>query len=271
MKKLILLTSVVILAMNISESYAEKCLGSTGKTEITEVECKTCGDNCDWEIVDGKLLITGTGAIYDWSNTEAVTDCPWYGKPITSVEFGSGITSIGRHAFLNTNLNSINIPDTITSVEGEAFCASTGHLTELIIPDSWADGNVYLGSLFHKTCFAIPYADNRPVCSDAKIVCQGDAQKCKTALAKFDKNGNCTGEYCVNLNKIIAANYQQCSGNYFWNGAGCVREPDLSKRKCCDSCKDMGGWCNRIRYTPAEAAPLLHNDNTNEVTITFKK
>ena len=157
-------------------------------------------------------------------------------------------------------------------MEREAFCASSDHLTELIIPDSWADGNAILGStLFQRSCFATPFADNMPSCADAKIVCQGDVEKCKTALAKFDVNGNCTGQYCVNLNKIVAANYQQCSGNYFWNGAGCVREPDLSKRKCCDSCKDMGGWCNRIRYTPAEAAQFLRNDNTNEVTITFKK
>ncbi len=35
--------------------------------------------------------------------------------------------------------------------------------------------------------------------------------------------------------------------------------------------KNIDGYCNRIQYTPAEAAPLLHNDNTNSVTITFKK
>ena len=71
MKKMILFTGVAILAMNIPTSYAEKCLGSTGKTETTEVECKTCGDNCDWEIVDGKLLITGTGKMHNWYDSQA--------------------------------------------------------------------------------------------------------------------------------------------------------------------------------------------------------
>jgi hypothetical protein len=69
---------------------------------------------------------------------------------------------------------------------------------------------------------------------------------------------------------VVVANYEQCSGSYFWNGAGCVREPDVTKRKCCSSCKDMGGWCNRIRYTPAEAAQVLKDDD-NIITITFKK
>ena len=40
---------------------------------------------------------------------------------------------------------------------------------------------------------------------------------------------------------------------------------------CGENYRDMGGWCNRIRYTPAEAAKVLRDDNTNEVTITFKK
>ena len=273
-KKLVLIgaISAILSTGIISESRAEKCIGSTGKTEITEVECKTCGDNCDWEIVEGKLLITGTGAIYDWSNTEARTDCPWYGKSITSVEFGSGITRIGKHAFLLTPLTSITIPDTVTSMAREAFCGSTANLRELIIPDTWADGNTTLSSfLFANSCFATPYADNIPSCADAKIVCQGDVEKCKKALAKFGGNGNCTVDYCIDSNKIVAAGYQQCSGNYFWNGAECVREPDVTKRKCCSSCKDMGGYCNRIQYTPAEAAEVLRDDNTNEVTITFKK
>lgn len=258
----------LLFFLNISVSYAEKCIGSTGKTEITNEDCQTCGANCDWEIIDGKLSITGTGKMKNWSSSEA-TDCPWYGKSITSVEIGSGITSIGKHAFSGTTLTSITIPDTITSVATHAFCGSTKHLTELIIPDTWADGNVALGNLFYKTCFATPYADDISRCANAKIVCQGDAEKCKKALV--DVNGNCASNYCVNLDKIVAANYTQCSGNYFWNGARCVREPDVSKRKCCDSCKDMGGWCNRIRYTPAEAAAVLKDDSTNAVTLTFRK
>ena len=41
--------------------------------------------------------------------------------------------------------------------------------------------------------------------------------------------------------------------------------------KCKDGFDDIDGYCNKIRWTPAEAAKVLRDDNTNEVTITFKK
>ena len=44
----------------------------------------------------------------------------------------------------------------------------------------------------------------------------------------------------------------------------------------CAKCKNENfklndGECDRLRYTPAEAAKVLHDDNSNSVTITFKK
>ncbi len=44
----------------------------------------------------------------------------------------------------------------------------------------------------------------------------------------------------------------------------------------CIKCKNENfklndGECDRLRWTPAEAAKVLHDDNTNSVTITFKK
>ena len=40
---------------------------------------------------------------------------------------------------------------------------------------------------------------------------------------------------------------------------------------CAENWKQNEDFCNRIRYTPAEAAKVLKNDNNNSVTITFKK
>ncbi|MBR1399724.1 MAG: leucine-rich repeat protein [Alphaproteobacteria bacterium] len=269
MKKFIFTTGVVLLMANVSECYAEKCIGSTGKTEITKQDCKTCGANCDWEIVDGKLSITGSGDMYNWSNSS--TDIPWRGKALTSIDIGSGITSIGRHAFISTSLTSIAIPDTITAISGEAFCGSEAHLTELIIPDSWADDNINLGnSVFQKSCFATQYAD-KAVCANAQIVCLGNVEKCKTALAKFDANKNCTLSYCIDSDRIVAADSENCnSGNYYWNGIECVREPDVSKRTCCPVCADLDGYCSRIRYTLPEADEATSNDNENMIEWIFE-
>ena len=45
--------------------------------------------------------------------------------------------------------------------------------------------------------------------------------------------------------------------------------------RACSACeagyKKIETWCNKVRYTPAEAAAVLHDDNTNVVTITFRK
>ena len=40
---------------------------------------------------------------------------------LTSVTFGSGLTSIGTSAFQNTALTSVTIPDSVTSIGGRAF------------------------------------------------------------------------------------------------------------------------------------------------------
>ena len=44
----------------------------------------------------------------------------------------------------------------------------------------------------------------------------------------------------------------------------------------CTKCKNENfklndGECDRLRYTPAEAAKVLTDDDKNEVTITFRK
>ena len=52
------------------------------------------------------------------------------------------------------------------------------------------------------------------------------------------------------------------SGKY-WQESTCVSS-------CGDSFKLNDGWCDRQRYTPAEAAAILNGDD-NTITITFKK
>ena len=179
---------------------------------------------------------------------------------LTELIIPESVTSIGASAFWDAKkLTSINIPESVTNMGNRVF-RDTPKLSEIIIPDTidtsrW-DAQVFYG-----------------LSPDTEIVCQGDVERCKQKLAKYipeSKGGNCTSN-CIKKD-IQPALFDSCkSTNYFWDGSTCIREPDVTKRKCCTSCKDMGGWCNRIRYTPAEAAELLRDDNTNEVTITFKK
>ena len=109
----------------------------------------TCGDNYTWSLEDGvfwaeggdnltysldlatgHLIVEGTGGIgvfQAWAS---------YAAKIKTVELRPGVRGIGYEAFLNcVNLESIQIPDTVTFVSGNAFenCRS---LKSVELPDS---------------------------------------------------------------------------------------------------------------------------------------
>lgn len=58
-----------------------------------------------------------------------------------------------------------------------------------------------------------------------------------------------------------------CEGGYLEKNGDCVD----SSTGCGAGYKDMGGFCNRVQYTPAEAAEFLTNDNKNTIMLIFKK
>ena len=98
----------------------------------------SCGTNVTWELNSdtGELLISGTGAMNDYTTSSTA---PWYynykGK-ITKVTIEDSVTSIGESAFEDcTGLTSITIPDSVTSIGNWAFDGCTG-LTSITIPNS---------------------------------------------------------------------------------------------------------------------------------------
>ncbi len=283
MKKLILLTSVAILCLlNVSESSADD-----------EINCLTgqqsCGTNCCWSVENKKLTITGgadgsIGTMDDYDNASGGEghNTQWTGLDIRAI-YVSGLENIGIQAFRDLKkVTNITIGDSVERVSNAAFdndymlqyvdfgdavisigeyvLQDTPRLIQIIVPDTLND--IALQS----------FGNGDLVGRNIQIICRGDKVSCSNIYEKLSEYSSKKGQTYDATSQLFYANYEQCaSTSYFWDGAKCVREPDLSKRKCCSSCKDMGGWCNRIQYTPAEAAPLLHNDNTNEVTITFKK
>lgn len=85
----------------------------------------TCGDNLTWVLdSNGTLTISGTGAMFDWSNGRAT---PWsnFGSndsKIKKVIISDGITTIGNSAFENfRNLETITLNDDIESIGNYAF------------------------------------------------------------------------------------------------------------------------------------------------------
>ncbi len=97
----------------------------------------TCGDSVNWSLYDsGTLVISGTGAMTDYSSYG--NQAPWYSykNSITSAIIENGVTSIGNYAFSDcTSLVSVTIPDSVTSISGSAFEGCTS-LASVTIPDS---------------------------------------------------------------------------------------------------------------------------------------
>ena len=111
----------------------------------------TCGDGLTWVLTeDGELVIEGTGAMYDYSNSSAA---PWqnYKSYITSVDIKEGVTSVGSWAFSQCSvLTDVSIAESVTSICGDAF-RECSKLEEITLPG----GLTELGTGVFLYCFAL--------------------------------------------------------------------------------------------------------------------
>lgn len=120
-----------------------------GKEE--EEDKYKCGENLTWNLTeDGKLIITGSGRMFDYS-IDDYQYAPWYEdrQKITSIEIDDNVTYIGNYAFYmcnkiteektelpekleeigegsfkNCKIHSLDIPSMVTCVGKEAFAYS---------------------------------------------------------------------------------------------------------------------------------------------------
>ena len=117
-----------------------------------------CGDNLYWYVDDNNTLtIFGTGAMYDYNDSN--NKAPWRNlKTVpTSLVLEEGITHIGNFAFCNCKglSGSLTIPNSVTTIGNFAFYDCYGFTGSLTIPNSvttignWAFGNCsgFKGSL----------------------------------------------------------------------------------------------------------------------------
>lgn len=96
----------------------------------------TCGDNLAWTLDNsGTLTISGTGDMYDFTYDETGScTSPWvdYRSMIRSIAIGSNVTSIGAWAFEDTNITSLTIPGSVTTI-GEGGVSGNRYLAELTL------------------------------------------------------------------------------------------------------------------------------------------
>ena len=92
----------------------------------------SCGENLTWELADGTLTVSGTGAMDDYPEGDA----PWADRSgdVTALVLTGGVTYIGEGAFADfDNLTEIDFGDSLEEIGKSAFF-SCDKLTELSLP-----------------------------------------------------------------------------------------------------------------------------------------
>ncbi|MBR5619800.1 MAG: leucine-rich repeat protein, partial [Clostridia bacterium] len=93
-----------------------------------------CGEGLQWTLDGNKVVISGNGAMRDYSVGEA----PWgkLSNYISEIEIRDGVTSLGNNAFANcTRLASVQMPDSLEDL-GEGTFTNCVALPSIAIPDS---------------------------------------------------------------------------------------------------------------------------------------
>lgn len=114
----------------------------------------TCGNGVAWELSDGALVISGSGAIEDYTSA---TQQPWakHADKIVSITIGSGITTVGSYAFYGLS-NLTTVTNNVTDLDINSYAFSNCKSFESInsktlknVGDYAFDGCDKLGSILY--------------------------------------------------------------------------------------------------------------------------
>ena len=214
---------------------------------LSVVASGTCGDNLTWMLdEDGVLRISGTGDMEDYISV------PWvnYLSDINTVVISSGVTSIGKSAFLYcSNLTNVTIPDSVTSIGDQAFSGCTS-LASISIPDGVTSiGNSAFRACGNLTAITIPDGLTS-ISSEAFYECSGltnitipdsVTEICNyafcgcTGLTRISIPENVTSilngafKNCSNLKSITIPNNVDYIGYFVFEGCTKLESVTLSK------------------------------------------
>ena len=146
-RKLLALLIAIILAMSVFPITAL----ADGETNG---ECGAEGNNVTWKVEDDTLIISGSGAMADFTSAPV----PWeaYKNSLKSVEIEEGITSVGVYAFKDhTALESVSIPSSVTGIGAWAF-AGCSAIKKVSIP------NCNIGNYAFEDCTSLQEVNFAP-------------------------------------------------------------------------------------------------------------
>lgn len=176
-----------------------------------------CGANVRWTFADGVLTLSGSGAMYDYENSEA---SPFAQRQdVKKIVINSGVTRIGNYAFSNMHkIESVSLPPTLTEIGDYAFnwC---GNFKSLTLPGSIKK----IGSYAFSMCSefeSINFPEGLAVIKDHAFN--------YTSLTSLKLPGTLTdlGEhafsYCVDIKGTVTipGSLKTVSESAFWNCTG---------------------------------------------------
>lgn len=258
MNKLILLASAAILSVGTTSELRAACNDNVGFDCGTNC-CYTKDEQNNYTFYKDPTAPANSEAIIT-NPVNAASDWGDYRDAVTAkIEYG--ITQIGRNAFdRSTKLVSINIPNSVTVIDYDAFWKANS-LENIEIPDSVTKIGATAFGLNSKMKSILLPENIQEI--DKRAFLTGYLPEGFTVYCK-----NKSAEQCKKLLTAKGGN----AGLTYGDGIGCARiSGTLGCTKCMINYKQNENFCNRVRYTPAEAAAVAKDDNTNVVTITFKK
>ncbi len=117
--------SILVYAGSAAETYAKEKNLTFAALSADGSLSGVCGEDLTWKLTtDGKLTVSGTGAMRAWTSSSKV---PWdaYRSSIKTAVLEEGVTSIGAYAFVDcVNLTGVTVPDSFSSGNPDAFTGS---------------------------------------------------------------------------------------------------------------------------------------------------
>lgn len=143
-----------------------------------------CGDNVNWELQGTKLVITGSGDMFEF---ETIAAAPWNAQRsvVSAVEIGEGVTSVAPCGFANmSKMTSVSIPSTATYIGRIAF-SNCSSLTSVDIPA----GVEFLGKGAFKNCSSLQSVTIRGKNTEIK----GGVETISNTGTQYDKQYSYSG------------------------------------------------------------------------------
>ena len=219
----------------------------TGAETMTEPQV-WIEDNLTWTLdADGKLTISGTRAMKDYSSSEGNQSPVRKNSNVKKVVIEDGVTSIGSYAFAScNNLTSITISDSVTSIGNRAFVSCTS-LTSITIPESVTNIEDYA----FEWCSGL---SNVTIPNSITSIGTGVFHRCSSLTSitipdSVTSIGNSAFSYCINLTSITIPNSVTSIGAYAFRNCSSLKTISLSCKSTLKK-SDFGKQANLVSYTP---------------------